>query len=108
MCRGKTVDGSPCDCEEYDPPQDTKSQSICRECGHGKSKHTERGQEQKSMGKKSVLDVFTAHAEKTVAERLPATDRVADFGSARDDALKGFRVKPEDSKKPKSNKKVTG
>ncbi len=42
FCRGgRTISGGePCDCEEYDPPDDSTAAARCKECGHGKSKHS--------------------------------------------------------------------
>ncbi|KAF8215158.1 hypothetical protein K438DRAFT_2008603 [Mycena galopus ATCC 62051] len=113
MCRGIT-DGIPCDCNAYDPPVDPKAPSLCRECAHGKSKHSDlpstAAPHSSVKTKKSVLDVFTSRAEKTISERLPSKDRITDFGTAKQDTLRGFRVedapRQDASKKPKGKKKA--
>ncbi|KAF8144147.1 hypothetical protein K438DRAFT_1993127 [Mycena galopus ATCC 62051] len=113
MCRGIT-DGIPCECDAYDPPVDPKAPSLCRECAHGKSKHSNlpstAAPHSAVQTKKSVLDVFTSRAEKNISERLPGQDRITDFDTARQDALKGFRVedspRQDTGKKPKGKKKA--
>ncbi|KAJ7204023.1 hypothetical protein B0H12DRAFT_1080533 [Mycena haematopus] len=97
----------PCDCDAYDPPEDPKKRSKCRECGHGKSKHSPIPNELPGGGgnKRDVLDVFNAHSSVKIAEALPAKDKVTDFNVARKDALKNFRVK-EDSKQLKPKRKI--
>ncbi|KAK7027723.1 hypothetical protein R3P38DRAFT_3190809 [Favolaschia claudopus] len=38
MCRA-VVDGTACTCERYSPPIDPEAPLMCRECGHGESRH---------------------------------------------------------------------
>ncbi|KAJ7683336.1 hypothetical protein B0H17DRAFT_1227836 [Mycena rosella] len=104
MCRAKSANGDECDCEEYDKPEDVTAPSKCMECGHGKSKHGPEKVEaqpvqpaQKKAKKSTVLDVFTAQSEKHIHDLLPVTSRLADFSAARSDALKDFRVAPDET-----------
>ncbi|KAJ7939744.1 hypothetical protein B0H13DRAFT_1850512 [Mycena leptocephala] len=104
MCRAKTNDGELCDCEQYDQPPDPSAPSRCMECGHGKSKHG-LGQLQPVEAKKNtVLDIFAAQAERHIKDLLPATARVTDFGTARTDALRNYRVAPQVSSQKKREK----
>jgi hypothetical protein len=56
------VDGGECDCEEFSSPDNPDKPLACAECGHGRSKHTNKGNDSTgndSTGKKkSVLQVF--------------------------------------------------
>ncbi|KAJ7862694.1 hypothetical protein B0H13DRAFT_1899969 [Mycena leptocephala] len=107
LCRAKTNDGEACDCEEYDEPQDPSAPSRCHECGHGKSKHKPSREAQQGDGKKStVLDIFAAQSQRRIQDLIPATAQVTDFGTARADTLKGYRVVPQD--KAISKQKVAG
>jgi hypothetical protein len=107
LCHAETNDGRVCDCEEYDEPHDSSAPSRCNECGHGKSKHKPSRQVQQGAGKKStVLDIFAAQSQKTLQELIPAAARATDFSTARMDALKGYRVGPEES--GTSKQKATG
>ncbi|KAJ7837212.1 hypothetical protein B0H14DRAFT_2589316 [Mycena olivaceomarginata] len=92
MCRGTTAEGLACDCEAYDPPQDPSVPSKCQECGHGKSRHSPIASTAVQDTKQAVLDAFAARSEKPVSDRLPPKARITDFSTAKDDALKGFRM----------------
>lgn len=92
MCRGTTAEGLACDCEAYDPPQDSSAPSKCQECSHGKSRHSHIASTAVEDTKQAVLDAFAACSEKTLSDRLPSKARVTDFATAKDDALKGFRM----------------
>jgi hypothetical protein len=92
MCRGTTAEGLACDCEAYDPPQDPSVPSKCQECGHGKSRHSPIASTAVQDTKQAVLDAFAARSEKPISDRLPPKARITDFSTAKDDALKGFRM----------------
>ncbi|KAJ6455084.1 hypothetical protein C8R47DRAFT_212593 [Mycena vitilis] len=102
QCRQLTEDGR-CPCEEYDPPQDPMARSVCRECEHGKSLHKPppNGNGETVQGKGTIKDIFAAHSAKGLKDLKP----LADFSTARNDALKGFRVEPEASTNKKISKK---
>ncbi|KAJ7165110.1 hypothetical protein C8R46DRAFT_1340726 [Mycena filopes] len=110
MCRANAPNGEACDCEEYDPPE-ASAPSMCMECGHGKSKHgvpKQQGvnkEQQLDVKKATVLDIFTAQSEKRIQDILPAAARTTTWGTAREDALKGFRPSGETEAKVKKPKK---
>ncbi|KAJ7622731.1 hypothetical protein DFH06DRAFT_1340602 [Mycena polygramma] len=104
-CRQVTEDGR-CTCEDYDPPQDPMARSICRECEHGKSLHKPppEGNGETAPVKGTVKEIFAAHSAKGLKDLKP----LADYSTARSDALKGFRPEPEASTNKKSSKKGKG
>jgi hypothetical protein len=98
--------GSDCECEEYDPPE-PGAPSKCLECGHGKSKHPKaEALAVPSKGKAGVLALFSSQAaEKRIEDILPLSARLADFGDARKETLKGFRDPSHTATKKKSKGK---
>ncbi|KAJ6568797.1 hypothetical protein B0H19DRAFT_1256510 [Mycena capillaripes] len=99
-CRANT-NGELCDCELYDPPLELSAPSRCKECARGKSKHTLAPFPQAGT-KHTVLDIFAAQSEKPVKRSLPTAAHIADFSTARADALKGYRpTAAESTTKPK-------
>ncbi|KAJ6479157.1 hypothetical protein C8R45DRAFT_933932 [Mycena sanguinolenta] len=118
MCRAFAQDGSPCECEEYDAPVDENAQSLCRECGHGKSRHGHPASRATQLplpskpsvtNQATVFDVFqahSAHVERSVGQRLPMTSRATDYSTAKEDAMKGFRPKSGTKEDKKDDKKL--
>jgi hypothetical protein len=106
FCRGKTRDGSPCDCEQHTPSQE--NEALCAECTHGISKHPKP---EATKLNASVRDIFTAHSQRQ--ERAPVEADISDtlFKTARSESLKGFRVSESASSGSASKsrgKKVNG
>ncbi|KAJ7621645.1 hypothetical protein DFH06DRAFT_1143652 [Mycena polygramma] len=79
------------------------ARSLCMECNHGKSLHKPPPQSngETAPGKGTVKDIFAAHSAKGLKDLEP----LADYSTARNDALKGFRAEPEASTSKKSSKK---
>ncbi|KAJ7606449.1 hypothetical protein DFH06DRAFT_1149916 [Mycena polygramma] len=79
------------------------ARSLCMECNHGKSLHKPPPQSngETALGKGTVKDIFAAHSAKGLKDLEP----LADYSTARNDALKGFQAEPEASTSKKSSKK---
>ncbi|KAF7366366.1 hypothetical protein MSAN_00893100 [Mycena sanguinolenta] len=105
-CRGSSKDGEECECDAYDAPEKKDAPSLCRECGHGKSKHAPIpsiwAESSSAANKRAVLTAFNSHSDKKVAEVLPVKERVTDFSTARKDALKNYRPSAPESKLKKT------
>ncbi|KAK7008326.1 hypothetical protein R3P38DRAFT_3211365 [Favolaschia claudopus] len=116
MCRETLENGNHCTCEEYDPPSDPNAPSICRECGHGKSRHGPRRPDAvqqpprrqpedndtpppSKTSRPTVTAIFEARASKHVTDALPAIHRVVDIEEAKQDALKNYRIKDKEVSK---------
>ncbi|KAJ7587401.1 hypothetical protein C8J56DRAFT_1026336 [Mycena floridula] len=119
-CVGLTQ-GQSCDCEFFTEPVDLAGLYVCRECGHGPSKHKKR---RKSVlpsvsalatpiasapvavapaihSKSSISAIFQKHASKL---EVKPTESIF-FDDARADALEGYRPGTPASKSKKDKSK---
>lgn len=95
QCTSKTLDGEPCECEEYseDYIPGQPGPAKCRECGHGRSKHKGR---RTGKGVRSIV-------EELVTSKFGGLDKLASFKNADKEANEGLR-----SKSKTAPKKVCG
>jgi len=105
FCRD-SINGMQCCCEFFSEPVDSTAPRVCRECGHGFSKHPnalvaiQNSQEQASglqpgtSGRHRILEVFNKQASSSIVKQEPASKGVT-WGSrlhaAKDESLRGFR-----------------
>ncbi|KAJ6447565.1 hypothetical protein C8R45DRAFT_948479 [Mycena sanguinolenta] len=108
MCRA-ILDGVACECEQYDAPKNEDAPPMCRECGHGKSRHSTVAPiapVATATSNKAVLDLFNLRSDRRIAEVLPAKAQLMDFSAAKEDALRNYRRSEDDPKAAYKAKKV--
>ncbi|KAJ6472552.1 hypothetical protein C8R45DRAFT_936448 [Mycena sanguinolenta] len=108
MCRA-ILDGVACECEQYDAPKNEDAPPMCRECGHGKSRHSTVAPIAPvaiATSNKAVLDLFNLRSDRRIAEVLPAKAQLMDFSAAKEDALRNYRRSEDDPKAAYKAKKV--